>query len=153
MSRGVLARDCPLLLRIDGRDVVAPGGVRKAQAPPREPLVEKPQAPGIAPRGLFPNDGFDFGRIHRKEETLQDGKIEPLILEGEDEVGFQRGMRGMARRQQAPAPLLQNPVPLASGEQGPRQGNLQSAGIDQGGIAGRRRPFRQPPVPKTRDRP
>ena len=113
MSRRVLARDRPLLLGVDGRDIVAPCGVRKVQTLPGEPLVKKPEAPSIAAGGRVPDDGFDPGRIHRKEETLQNGKIEPLILDGEGQVRFQCGARSMAGGEQAPASLFQDPVPLA----------------------------------------
>ena len=152
MPRGVLARDRPLLLRVDDRDIVAPCGIRQVQTLPGEPLVEKPETPGIAARGRFPDDGFDFGRIHREEEALQNGKIESLVLEGEGQVRFERGARGMAGREQAPAFLLQDPVALARGEQCPRQRNLQAVGTGQRSITGRRRPFRQPPVLKDHDR-
>ncbi len=145
---GVLARNSPLLLRVDNRHIVAPCGVGKVQSLPGEPLVEKPETPGVAARRRIPHDGFDLDRIHHEEEALQDGKIEPLVLEGEGQVGFQCGARRMARGEKPPA-LLQDPVPLARSEQCPRQGNLQVAGIDQGGITGQRRPVRQPSVPKT----
>ena len=73
----------------------------------------------------------------------------PLVLKRLPcQVAFQSRRQGMAWRKKTPAPVLPQPMAGAKGAQRQRQGNGKAVALDQGGIANRRRLFREPTLLK-----
>ena len=79
----IFAGNCPLLLRIDGRLVVAPGGVGQIKPSVQEPFIQKPDPPGIPPGWLGANDSLDLSRGDNSKQTLQDCEVKSFIFKSE----------------------------------------------------------------------
>ena len=118
----------------------------------RQPLVEKPDPARIAAGRLGPDEGLDRGRARGDEQPLEDRQVEPSFLSAK--VRWPSSVaagawRGVSSRQPSCSMVLWR---VADGGQGQRDRNLQPIGVDQRGIAGRRRLFGQAPFMKNRDR-
>jgi hypothetical protein len=139
-----------LLLGIDHRHVASRRCVRQIEAVSGQPFIKEPDSAGIAARGLLAHERFDGVGTGGNEQALEDSKIEALIFEGEGEVAFEGGMRGVARRHDAPAFLLYEAVVLSDGRECPGQRNGEVVSIYQRSIAGWRRRLGEAPFLKNR---
>lgn len=140
------------MLRIDDGDIPAARGIGQAQARAGQPLIEEPDAPGVAAGGLLADKRFDRAGAGRQKQPLEHGQVETLVFEGKGHVPFERGVRRVAGRHDPPSPLLPDPVMRAGRGQGAGQRRLQPVGVDQGAVSRGRSLLRKAPFLKDRHR-
>ena len=104
-----------MLVRIDDLCVGPPISLRQIELRSDQPFIEEPDAPRVGARGRGPDKSGDGGRAGRGKQSLEDGQVEPLVFQGEGQVSFQARFRRVARRIDAPAAVLQEPVPRTGG--------------------------------------
>ena len=153
MPGRVLARSAELKIGIDGIHVGNLICGWQLQFAAKQPLVQKPDAARVEAGRLLAHEFGDVALLYGKEKPLQNGKVQPLVLEGESQVPLKGRLGRMARRVDAPAILLNNAVlgPYCAKKPGNRNGQLVSA--NECGIASRSGCFWQPPVMKNTHRP
>jgi hypothetical protein len=95
---------------------------------------------------------LDCPRPGSKEEPLEDGEIQPFMLQGKSEVAFEAGLRLMTGRQNALAALIDDPVTLTYCGQREGEWHGKGVGIDQSGVSRRLGLLGKPPFTKNRNR-
>lgn len=136
-----LGRSPPLLVGVDNGNVAALVGVGQVTRHACQPLIKKPDPPGIAAGGRGPHDRLDESRSGGGEPPFEDGEVETLVLEGKRQMSFEVSGGGMAGRENAPSVFRADAMALACCREQAGQRHPQSKGIDQSGIAGGRRPL------------
>ena len=145
--------DCPLAFRVNDRHIGSRPGVRQVEMLAGQPLVGKPDTAGIASGRRHPHQSLDLAGRHCHEEALQNGEIEPLMLDGECQVTCEVWRRCVPWRQNAPPPFFLDAVMFPDGRQGAWQWHLEVVGANQCRIPCRRCRVRQTPVVKNLYRP
>ena len=87
---GGLGAGCELPGRFDDRRIASPTGIRQVQSMAGQPLVQEPDASRVRAGRLGLDQFLDWGGAGCLEEALQDGKVEPFVLESEGEVRTSR---------------------------------------------------------------
>lgn len=111
--------------------------------------MKEPDAAGVGPGWLGPNERLDRSGADGEEQALQDGEVETLVFEREGQMPGKARLRRMPGRQDAPAVPLEDAVVGADGRERARQRHLQGPGVDQRGVADRRCGLGKPPLLKN----
>ena len=120
VPRGDFRAGCKLAVRIKDGRIGSAISIRKIEPPSGQPLTEKPDTPGTGARRLGLDEFFDRCGSGREKQALEDREIEPLILQGEGEVGLKTAAGRMSRRIDPPAVFLKQLVPFPCSAQDTR---------------------------------
>jgi hypothetical protein len=107
---------------------------QKSKYAPSGPLGQ-PDTPCVASGRFVANDLSDGVGSGGREQPCEDGQVKPFVLEREREVTIEVCTWRMARRQDAPCIVLNNPVMVPRCRKFAGQGHRQAVGIYQCAVA------------------